>query len=171
MDDPYRDLVLVPPAPLTNGGPRLAFSNTAMFGWIGTRVFLGKFRLPHGNPTLGPFVGEGDCLAPISVSGSLSWVDPTLPAEHGQLVIVRLSADTREHLARIHGKPILAYAAKLLWAQDLPDPGPSWRASLRAETWPAPILCEKGGMMALRDNEIIGPVVRMELDGARLYAS
>lgn len=85
----------VPPAPLPP--PQNGECSFNVAGEWSALVESGGFRLraPAESTAglVGPFRGVGDCLAPLLTTETL-WIDPSMPAEEGDLVIVRWHADT-----------------------------------------------------------------------------
>ncbi|HTE40353.1 MAG TPA: hypothetical protein VK629_05980 [Steroidobacteraceae bacterium] len=89
-----------------------SFSLSAEKEWlkIEQQVQRGEFKLRAQLPTteslVGPFVNSGYCLDPLTKPGMQTWIDPTMAAQDGDLVIAELTENTaRAMVERNKGNP------------------------------------------------------------------
>lgn len=153
----------VPPLP---AGP----SQVPPWREIAALAQAGTFRLrcPATSPAglLGPFAGEGNCLAPVFHHGrNLKWFDPTIPAADGDFVLVELSQrligelwERNSHkpgfLETYGARPAKVYATK-------------WLRHFRGQLY----IFEHDKGVPLWDNKILGVLTYVVQDGAPVYGS
>jgi hypothetical protein len=86
----------VQPAPIERRSFSGQFKVAAEWAALVQRVERGEFRLraPAASTRhlCGPIVGHGPCLDPVFLSGDVYWIDPTMPAEDGDFVILQWDA-------------------------------------------------------------------------------
>ncbi len=98
----------VQPKPLERRSGTFSFHVEREWAALVQRVERGEYRLRAPTATtagLVPFRGRGDCLVPL-LHEDIVWIDPTMPAEDGDLVIVQWHPDTlRKIIERCRDKP------------------------------------------------------------------
>lgn len=155
----------VPPAPVPKSpGGQQSFSVSAFWEDFAKRAASGQWSLRatcDAERLVGPFRGNGSCLEPVFPGGELQWVDPTLPARDGDIVLVKLDA---LELQRIHERG----RRNPEWAATYSEPNPLATKLLKAfagNYW----LCTNGSMFELGNNRILGVVRKALIDGRPAY--
>jgi hypothetical protein len=97
------------PGPKPPNGVAQHFRVATEFAALADRVAREglKLRVPAQSTAglVGPIGGRGNCLAPI-LDGHRVWIDPTLPAQDGDFVLVRFAEETRRLMVeRCKGRP------------------------------------------------------------------
>lgn len=152
----------VPPVPVPKSlGGTERFSVAEFWQDFTQRAASGEWRLraPTDDLTnlVGPFRGHGTCLAPVLPGGELQWVDPQMPAQDEDVVLVRLDALELQRIReRCRDKPG--------WMETYGEANPLCTKLLKAFAgtyW----LVTAGSMFELGRNHILGVLRKTFIDG------
>lgn len=155
------------PAPAARRSGSESFDAEAHFEQLGNRIAAGTFELrsalPSASGLVGPFRGVGDCLAPVFSEGDMKWIDPSMPAEDCDFVLVRWHPRTLEGIiARGSRRPE--------WLQMYGDRPPPIATKLLRHVCGERWLVTRSSMLPLGRNRILGVIRHVERTGEGLYA-
>lgn len=160
-------LNMVPPSPPLRREGSFRFSVADVWAEFADLALRGEWHLRAPAATVeglaGPFHGYGDCLAPVFIEGHLDWYDPMLPAQDGDIVLVKW--DARE-LQGIYKRG----SNKPEWLTKYPEPWPIATKLLKelgGEYW----LVTNQSMIRLGRNKILGVLRRSVVGDALAYES
>jgi hypothetical protein len=165
----------VPPKPLERRNGTFRFNVADEWSMVIAQLERGEYRLRAPAVSIrglcGPFNGRGACLEPLKREGDLAWIDPMMPAEDGDFVIVQWHPDTlRGIIERGRRKP--EWLA--MYGENPGDLATKWLRRNGNDFW---LVCRES-MIPLGaspfsggENKILGVVRYVARNGVPLYGS
>jgi hypothetical protein len=164
----------VPPRPLERLNGKFSMKVASDWAELVQRVERGEYRLRQPAASkdglVGPFHGRGECLVPL-MHENLVWIDPAMPAEDGDLVIVQWHPDTlRGIIERGRRKP--EWVA--MYGENPSNIATKWLRRIGSEYW---LVCKSACLPLAAnpfyggENKILGVARYIERRGVPIYGS